>query len=314
MDNLLFALNSTMPVFLVMVLGAFFHKIGWMDDILADKANKLVFQILLPVKIFMDMAQVDLAEVWDMKFIIFCFVTTLGSILLAILLSFVWKDKSIRGEFVQACYRSSASLLGIAFISNIYGSSEMGALMIIGAVPLYNVMAVVVLTMMKPENGSLDKALVKKSLIGIVKNPIIISIVVGVAWSALKIPLTGIVLKTVNNIGSISTPLGLLSMGATFELTRASKTLKPALTASFVKMFGYCAVFLPFAILLGFREQELVAILVMLGSATTVAGFVMAKNMGHEGTLTSTTVMLTTLFSAVSLTFWLWLVRSMGYI
>ena len=314
MDNLIFALNSTMPIFLLMVLGALFHKLGWMDDVLADKANKLVFQILLPVKIFQDLAQIDFAEVWDLKFLFFCFSVTFGCILLAILISFVWKDASVRGEFVQASYRSSASLLGIAFISNIYGTSGMAALMVIGAVPLYNVMAVVVLTVMKPGNKGLGKDLLKKSLLGIVKNPIIISIVLGTLWSALRLPLGGIALKTVSNVGSISTPLGLMAMGASFRLSSAGKTLKPALLASFMKLMGFGIVFLPLAIALGFRQEELVAILVMLGSATTVAGYVMAKNMGHEGSLTSTTVMLTTLFSAVTLTFWLWLVKSLGMV
>ena len=65
---------------------------------------------------------------------------------------------------------------------------------------------------------------------------------------------------------------------------------------------------------MGFRKEELVAILVMLGSATTVSSFVMAKNMGHEGTLTSSTVMLTTLFSAFTLTGWLYILRSFALI
>ena len=73
-------------------------------------------------------------------------------------------------------------------------------------------------------------------------------------------------------------------------------------------------IFLPAAIALGFREEELVAILVMLGSATTVSCYVMARNMGHEGVLTSSTVMLTTLFSAFTLTGWLFLLRSLGLI
>ena len=77
---------------------------------------------------------------------------------------------------------------------------------------------------------------------------------------------------------------------------------------------GFCVIFLPLAVALGFRQEELVAILVMLGSATTVSCYVMAKNMGHEGVLTSSIVMLTTMFSAFTLTGWLFVLRSMGWI
>ena len=86
------------------------------------------------------------------------------------------------------------------------------------------------------------------------------------------------------------------------------------MVAAFIKLVGFAAVFLPVAVALGFRQEELVAILVMLGSATTVSCSVMARNMGHEGTLTSSTVMLTTLCSAFSLTGWLYLLRSFHWI
>ena len=90
--------------------------------------------------------------------------------------------------------------------------------------------------------------------------------------------------------------------------------LAPSLVASFMKLFGLCALFLPLAVHMGFRDQKLVAILIMLGSATTVSSFVMAKSMGHDGTLTSNTVIITTLLSAFSLTFWLFVARTGGWI
>jgi predicted permease len=40
----------------------------------------------------------------------------------------------------------------------------------------------------------------------------------------------------------------------------------------------------------------------------------MAKNMGHEGVLSSSVVMLTTLFSAFTLTGWLYLLKSLSLI
>ena len=75
---------------------------------------------------------------------------TLASIALAGILSLLWKDRVIRGEFIHASYRSSAALLGIAFIQNIYGDAGLAPLMIIGSVPLYNMMAVVVLSFFQP--------------------------------------------------------------------------------------------------------------------------------------------------------------------
>ena len=314
MENLIFSLNATIPIFLMMLLGMLFRKLGWMDEVFAAKMNKFVFLVPLPVLLFEQLATVDFSEVWDIKFILFCFVVTAISITISTVISLLWKDRSIKGEFIQATYRSSAALLGIAFIQNIYGTVGMAPLMIIGSVPLYNVMAVVVLSFFKPGNNSFDKVLVKKTLKGIVTNPIIIGIVAGFVWSALKLPMPLILHKTVSSIGATATPMGLMSMGATFEMKKATSKMKPTLVAVFMKLVGFCAIFLPMAALLGFRNEELIAILVMLGSATTVSCFVMARNMGHEGTLSSGVIMMTTLLSAFTLTMWLDVLRSFGLV
>lgn len=314
MENLIFSLNATVPVFLMMILGLFFRKIGWIDEGFAGKMNKFVFMVPLPVLVFEDLATVDFAKVWNIRFVLFCFAVTVASITIAAAVSCLWKDKSIQGEFIQASYRSSAALLGIAFIQNIYGNAGMAPLMIIGSVPLYNIMAVVVLSFFQPERQGVDSKVLKKTAKGILTNPIIIGIVVGLFWSAFRIPMPHIMEKTVSSIGAVASPMGLMAMGATFDFKKAFGKVKPSVTAAFIKLVGFVAVFMPVAVLLGFRNEELVAILIMLGSATTVSSFVMARNMGHEGVLSSSVVMLTTMLSAFTLTFWLYLLRSFGMV
>ena len=311
MENLIFSLNATVPVFAMIVLGMFFKKIDIIDDVFASRMNKFVFLIPLPVLLFKDLATLDFETIWDTKFVLFCFFITILSILIVTLLSFLLKNKQNQGEFIQASYRSSAALLGIALIQNVYGKATMAPLMIIGSVPLYNIMAVVVLSFFSPERKGLSKEVWLKTIKGILTNPILIGIVVGILWSLLHLPMPTMLDKTVTSIGNVATPLGLMAMGATFNYKEALGDLKPALCAAFIKLFGFCAMFLPLAIYLGFQGEQLIAILVMLGSATTVSCFVMAKNMGHTGILTSTVVMLTTIFSGFSITMWLYILKTL---
>ena len=312
MENLIFSLNATVPIFAMIILGMLFKKIGIIDDVFASRMNKFVFLIPLPVLLFKDLATLDFNTIWDTKFVLFCFFITILCILIVTLLSFLLKNKQNQGEFIQASYRSSAALLGIALIQNVYGKATMAPLMIIGSVPLYNIMAVVVLSFFSPERKGLSKEVWLKTIKGIFTNPILIGIVVGILWSLLHLPMPTMLDKTVTSIGNVATPLGLMAMGATFNYKEALGDLKPALCASFIKLFGFCAMFLPLAIYLGFQGEQLIAILVMLGSATTVSCFVMAKNMGHTGILTSTVVMLTTIFSGFSITMWLYILKGMG--
>ena len=160
----------------------------------------------------------------------------------------------------------------------------------------------------------MDKKLLKKTLLGIIRNPIIIGIFLGFAWALLEIPLLPMFAKTLSLVGQLSTPMGILSMGALLDFGKIKEKLGPTVFASLLKLLGLVALFLPLAIRFGFREEKLIAILIMLGSATTVSSFTMAKNMGHEGSLSSGIVMLTTLGSSVTLTFWIYLLRSMGLV
>jgi predicted permease len=305
-----------------MVLGYVFNKIGIIDEKAASWMNKFVFKVALPVLLFGDLAGQDFAGTWDGKYVLFCFCATGISILLITMLGKVLvKDRSRRGEFIQGSYRSSAALLGIAFIHNIYGTDSVGMapLMILGSVPLYNIFAVIILTLSATEGGNeekkkatkkLDGELVKKTVFGIVTNPIILGIFIGLVWSLLKIPQPKIFATVVSDLGALATPLGLMSMGATFDYRKALNNIRPAFVASFIKLFLLVAIFLPSAVLIGFSGEKIVALLVMLGSATTVSSYIMAKSMGHEGTLSSSIIMLTTFGCSFSLTFWLFVLKS----
>ena len=316
MSNLVFSLNATFPVFLLMIFGFILNKIGFIDEKTASWMNKFVFKIALPVLVFEDLADQDFRGTWNGKFVLFCFLVTITSIGVISLFSVLCvKDKGKRGEFIQGAYRSSAALLGLAFIHNIYGdaSTGMGPLMILGSVPLYNIFAVIIL-IFTAEESNCKSELIKKTAVGIAKNPIIIGIIIGLIWSIFRIPRPALFVNFSDNIARLATPLGLISMGASFEVKKALNEIKPALVATFIKLIVLVGIFMPIAVKMGFKGEQIVAILIMLGSSTTVSCYIMAKNMGHEGVLSSSIVMMTTFACSFTLTFWLFILRSFGII
>ena len=316
MENLQFALNVTMPIFLTMLCGVLFRSLGFIDETFAKRMNSFVFKITLPFNLFSQLYPLDFAAIWDGGFVGFCFLATALSIGLVAFLSRL-VDRDIRGEFIQGAYRSSASLFGMAFIQNMYANAAMGGLMIIGSVPLYNLAAVVILILTRPgasaEERRVSSATVGKTLRSVATNPLILGIAAGCVWSFLRIPMHPILQKSVKNIASLTTPMGLLSMGALLDTKKIRGRIKPAIFATLLKVFVLALIFSPVAAyLFGFREEKLVAVLVMLASATTVSSYPMVLNMGHEGTLTQAIVMLTTLTSAFALTLFIWFYRSLG--
>lgn len=315
MNDFIFSVNVTFPIFLVMVIGWGLKQIGMLDEHFVKVANKFNFKVTLPFMLFRDIASVDIRNVFDLKFVLFC------AIVSSICFWGIWggaklfvKDDSIRGAFVQASFRSSAAVMGLAFISNIYGTSAMGPLMIIGAVPLYNIYSVIVLTFEANGNGKGDTGKIRQACINIVKNPIIISIFLGMVAALLGIHFPTIIDKTINSVAQLATPLALIVIGAGFEGKKALAKLKPTAWTSAIKLLIQPMIFLPIAALMGFTGEKMVAILIMLAAPTTPSCYIMAKSMNNDGVLTASTIVSTTLLAAVTLTLWIFLLRTFGLI
>lgn len=313
LDNFIFSLNSTLPVFLVIVVGKLLNKWGLFSKDFASMTDKFVFKAALPVLLFKDISSMDFRQDFDIKFVIFCALVSLVMFLAVWGFSAIFlKDKSMVGAFSQGSARGSAAILGIALATNIYGSSGYAPLMVLAAVPVFNVMSVIILEFSR--NNGKGRVNVGGILKGIVTNPIILGILAGLPFSVFDITLPAFVSGTVDSISKTATPMALLSIGAAFSFSDAKKKLTPALVASFIKLFALPLVFLPFAIALGFRESALVSIFIMLGSPTTVTSYVMAKNMDNDGVLASNIVMIATLVSALSITLWVFIFKSLSLI
>ena len=314
MEDLIFSLNATLPVFLLMVAGGVLGRLGFLPGAFCKAADRLTFTVTLPVMLFLDMAGLDIRRDFEPKFVLFCAGATLAGILATWALArALMRDKAVVGEFVQAAYRSSAAILGVAFIQNIYGSSGMAPLMILGSVPLFNLFAVAVLTLEGEDAGGQPlKARLAGAAKGVATNPIILGILAGFAAALIRLPVPTVLDRTLENLAGLTTPLALVAIGVTFDFKAALGTSRLALIASAVKLVVLPAVFLPLGAALGFREQMFMGLIVMLGSPCTPTSYVMTRSLGGDAALAGTTVMLTTLASSVSLTFWIFFWRSLG--
>lgn len=314
MNNFIFSLNATVPIFLVILLGWILMQKHILTKEFTTVADKFVFKIALPCLLFKDIVTANIKETFDLRFVLFCMITTTIMFLTTWLLTALFmKDKSMVGAFIQASVRGSSAVLGIAFVQNIYGNSGMAPMMIVASVPLYNIFSVIILTFNSNESTK-DTNKIKTACINVLKNPIIIAIFAALVVALLEIPIPTMALKTVSNVAATATPLALIVVGATFEGKKAISKIKPTALATFIKLILLPALFLPIAYLFGFRNSEMVAILVMLASPTTVTCYIMAKNMHNDAILSSSIVVTATLFSSVTLTMWVYLLRTIALI
>ena len=220
MSNLIYSINATLPIFLLIILGKVLKTTKIINDEFTKTADRYVFRIALPALLFSDLTENNVGSSFDGKYVLFCFSVTIFSIaVLWGLTEKFMKNEEQKGAFIQGSYRSSAAILGLAFINNMYDSVGMAPLMIIGCVPLYNIFAVIILTL-KGDNGG-KKPNMKETFINVMKNPILLSILIALPFALLNLHFPSFVNKAIGSVANTATPLALISIGASFEGKKA---------------------------------------------------------------------------------------------
>ena len=317
MDTFLFSLNATLPVFITIMIGYILKRLGFFDEKFTEAADRFTFRVTLPVLLFTDIATSNLGSSYDIEFMLFCMGVSCAAFFLiwggAVL--FLKNNREQIGAFTMASFRGSAAVLGIALVTNIYGSTGLAPLMVVSVVPFYNAFSVIILTIYaKRPEGEESKIPFGKILLQVVTNPLIIAVALALPFALLRIHIPAIPTKVLNNFATIATPFALIILGAGFEFRSTRQKLGLTLTASFIKVLLLPLLFVPAAVWFGFRNEALVAISVMLASPSTVACYIMARNMRNDAQLVSGIVMITTLVSSVTITALVFILRSLGLI
>lgn len=314
-SNFVFSLGATLPVFAVMVLGHLLRRAGFLTHGFCHVGNQLVFHLALPAMLFRQIAGMGTGVLAHGPFVIFGAAASLLSVFLVWIPARLFlRDKTEVGAFTQGAFRGNTALLGSVFLQSISGSTEYAPLIVLAAVPIYNVFSVIVLSLESGGGGKLDGKRVRQALVNVCKNPIILGIVLALPFVIFGVPLPQMADKALASLGGMASPLALLVIGAEFRWEAAVKKLSPTLWAAAVKLLLLPGTMLPLAAALGFRGEPLIAYLVMFGTPTAVSSYIMAENMGNDGVLANGIVASTTVFSAVTLTGWIFLLRTLNLI
>ena len=313
--DFLFSINATLPVFAVMVLGWLLRRGGFLTDGFCKVGNKLVFRLCLPAMLLRQMTAMRPGDLTDGGFLAFAFAGTLATVLLFWLLARrLLRDKTLVGAFAQGAFRGNTALLGTVLLESICGSRAYAPLIILAAVPLYNVLSVVILSLEAGGGGKLDRARLTGALKGVAKNPILWGILLGLPFAMFSLPVPAAADKVLSMLGDLASPLSLVVIGADFRMDAALEKKGPTLGAAFLKLMVLPALLVLPGAALGFRGEALVALLVLSGTPSAVSSYIMAENMGNDGHLACGIVAVTTLLSAVTVTGWIFLLRTLTLI
>lgn len=312
-DNIVFTANIVAPVFLIIAVGYFAKKGKIINEVFVDVTSKFVFQVSLPVFIFLQISSLDLTQVFDVNQIIFI---TAGTFITYIL---IWigtipfiKGPADKGAFIQGAFRGNYAIVGLALIKNLFGDDALGKASLILAflLPVYNILAVIVLVVPKHQG----KINIKTILQEIIFNPLILAVIIALPFSYWQIKIPDMFTVTGSYLAELALPLALIGIGGSLNLENLKRASILAFTSSIIKIIILPAVLTLIALLSGYRNDDLGIMFIAFACPTAIASFVMADVMGANSKLAGNIIMITTLGSVFTISIGILLLKSFGLI
>ena len=310
MENLMISANAVLPMCLVMALGYGTRRLGWLRREEISTINKIAFRIFLPCLLYYNIYCSDLSGSFDpllMAYAVGGVLLTFGLALGYTLLTEKLPER--RGVLIQGMFRSNYVIMGIPVATALLGADQLGTVSILIAVivPLFNMLAVVVLEVFR---GQKPKPL---HILGqIAKNPLVIGSVLGSLTLVAGIRLPHILEQTIQSVSAIASPLQLFLLGAFFQFSGLKTYRRELVTVSIAKLIVSPGLFLGLGALLGFRGVAFVSLIGIFASPTAVNSFTMAQQMGGDAELAGDIVVTTSAASILTMFLWIFLFKSLG--
>jgi len=310
MENFVLSLEIVLPLFIVMAVGYACKSMKLITEQLAKQMNGLVFRVFLPVLLCKNIYSSSLDSLMNPGVFIFAAVGIL--VMFAVLMMAVPRmepDKRKCGAMIQAMFRSNYAYFGIPLVQAIFPDSDtsVASLLVVIVVPLFNVLAVVVLEMFR--GGKADP---KQILRKIMTNPLIIGSLAGLVILITGLRIPSILQKPIDDLSKVATPLALFLLGASIDFSKTGAHLKQLSMCVLGKLVVFPLAAVGIGALIGMRGVELASLLIIFGAPTAVNSAVMAQQMGSDGDLATEAVVFTTAFSALTVFLFVFALKSFG--
>lgn len=325
MNSFLFAISAVAPIMIMVAIGYLLKKIKLANADIAKALNRLVFRVFLPCMLFLNVYKMDSIGEIDLGYVAYALIVLLVIFALGIpCVMLVTKQGARRGVLLQAVFRSNYALIGIPLAQSLFGEEGLAiaTLLSAAAIPAFNVLAVISLSVF----GDEQKVNVKKILLGIVKNPLILSVLAGVAAlgvralfirAGISFRLADIkpVYTVLGYLSNLATPLALLVLGVQFEFSAVKEMKKEIVFGTLARTVLAPALAIGVAFLFlkeQFSGAHFAAFVAMFATPVAVSSVPMAQEMKGDASLAGQLVVWTTLASALSVFFASWLLKLAG--
>lgn len=312
MDNFHVAMTAVLPFLCYLGFGYMARLSGMVDEPFMKRLNQMIFRLFFPFMMFYNLYDTEDGLQFDRKLVMISVISVL--ILVAVLMAVVCrveKENAKRGVLVQAIYRSNFVLFAVPLTESVFGEEcvALTSSMVAIIVPLYNVLAVVILEYFRGGSASAG-ALLKK----MIANPWIQGAIAGFVFVFLKIKLPTGIEKPISEFAGLTTPMALFVLGSTLRFSSMKKHRNYMAGVIGIKMILVPAVAMVLSVLFRMTEIERFIYLTVFATPVAASSYAMADNMGGDGELAGELVVSSTVISIVTIFLWIYFLKTINLI
>ncbi len=313
MENLLVSFNILAPIMLLMGSGMLLRHLNILDAPAVSKLNAAVFRFFLPIMMFQNVRHSSLEAVNIRLPLFLALAVAIAFGLAFLIVPKIEKENSRRGVIIQGAVRSNFAVFGTAVAGAFCNKDELGIISIAAAVVLtvYGALSTVALSVYSEKGKTIS---VKKILLDIAKNPLVLGCVLGLFALFVKIKFPGFVESALNSVTAATSPVSFIGLGAFLTKDVFTGRGKSLFYGVFGKLVLLPLIFLPICAALGFRGAELAVCLAVFASPTATASFPMAQQMGGDGKLAAGQVAVSCVFSFLTMFLLITLLRAVNFL
>mgnify|MGYP002292525212 CR=1 FL=1 len=307
MDNLLAALSAVYPLLVAIAVGVAIRRAGLVTEQGLKEMNGLVYKMFFPVMLFANVMDSDFGGgvPWKLLGVTLGLIAVTFLALMALVPRFVPGNPQ-RGVMVQGIFRSNFLVFGMSIVTSLYGAERLGPAVLLSAIviPTMNGLSVVALEVFRGGRPN-----VRKILLGVARNPIIIGTVLAFVCRLMGVdPLP----EATRSLAKVGTPFALVIIGASFQVRQVHKYRRYLAVGVLAKLVLMPLLAVLVCLAAGLREELLVTLLAIFGGPCATASYAMAQQMDGDGDLAALMVVFTSALCVVSFFVWIFLLRSLG--
>ncbi|HBN32035.1 MAG TPA: malate transporter [Rhodobacteraceae bacterium] len=295
---------KTLPFFAILGLGYLAARRGFFSEQATAHLTKFVFYFALSAMLFRFAATLDMAQVFDTQAVFAYLTATLSVYLLATAVA-LWRKTGLEQAAIEAQCAAigNVGFLGIPLLVLLMGPQAVGPMMIVLGTDLIVFGSLIVILISASRDGRMNLAVLGPIALGLVKNPMVMAMTLGLIWSSLSLPLPTPATEFLTLLGAAATPGALFAIGASLA-SKSAERKSVALWLSTAKLALH-PLAVTFAATQIFTVPPFTAAVMIAAAAMPTAGnvYILAQHYGIAPLRVSSTILISTAASVLTLTY-----------